>query len=275
MPSAQRIVITGAAGNLGRKLSRHLMDSGRYELCLLDRAPEGQPDVIVTDLSLTATAWMDHLQPGDIVVHLAGEGNARAEWPKLAGPNLDAVLNLYLAAAQRGVRRIVLASSVWVLNGYRDTPVPLRADLPPDPGGNAYGATKLFAERTGRAFALHHGLETVAVRIGACPPRNGRPDALARSGPWSQDCWLSDADFCTGLEAAITCAVTGFAVINLTSRNPRSSWSLSELEALTGFVPAEHRATTLTWRQRLRGRAARSGRNFTRRLSRFLVARDW
>ncbi len=49
MSDAQTVLITGAAGNLGAKLRRHL--EGRYRLRLLDRDPRGDPDIVPADLA--------------------------------------------------------------------------------------------------------------------------------------------------------------------------------------------------------------------------------
>ena len=74
--TAKTILITGASGNLGRKLSQHL--AGRYALRLLDRTAR-QPEVVTADLSVWEPGWVELFQGVDAVVHLAA--NPTAELP--------------------------------------------------------------------------------------------------------------------------------------------------------------------------------------------------
>lgn len=259
---APRIVlITGAAGNLGVKLRRHLEARGGYELRLLDIDPRGDDQIVPADLATYDETWTRLFKGVDVVVHLAANGSSSAEWPNLIGPNVDGLLNVHMAAAENGTPRVIVASSVWALAAHHQGEGPISAG-DPDPGPNAYGATKLFAERTARAFAQALGMTTVAVRIGAC--RIGENAPFASLDAWEDGCWLSNADLCRGLERAILAPLTGFTIVNLTSRNEGSRWSLAEAEALLGYSPtdrwspaeAHHRPTprfhpTMTWAQRL------------------------
>jgi NAD+ dependent glucose-6-phosphate dehydrogenase len=180
------VLITGATGNLGTKLRRHL--EGRYELRLMDIDPRGDETVVPADLSEWNEEWVEKFQDVNVVIHLAADPMAHQTWPNLIGPNLDAVANVYQAAALGGVDRVIYASSNHVLGGYQHVPEPARltTDIPPRPGtqyvvgGEArdstpYGSLKLFGERLGKSVADSIGLSVIAVRIGwvSCPPWSG------------------------------------------------------------------------------------------------------
>lgn len=230
------VVITGASGNLGVKLREHLAARGDYELRLIDIDPRSDPNVQAADLSLVDSAWTDRFAGADAVVHLAANANSAAAWDALIGPNVDASLNVYFAAARHGVRRVVLASSVWAMAGRRLGAETLHAD-DPDPGANAYGATKLFAERIAQAAWANHKISTVSLRLGGCRPGDNAP---ARNiDPWEEQCWLSNGDACRGLELAITADVQGAHVVNLVSQNPGSRWSLDEARRVLDYVPMD------------------------------------
>ena len=98
------VVITGAAGNLGGKLRRHLR--GRHRLCLLDLDPRGDADILAADLSQWDSRWVEQFEGADAVVHLAADPTAQQTWPNLVGPNVDATAHVHLAAARRGVQTI-------------------------------------------------------------------------------------------------------------------------------------------------------------------------
>jgi nucleoside-diphosphate-sugar epimerase len=231
------VVITGAGGNVGAKLRAHLVALGGYDLRLLDIDPRGDREILKADLSALDPAWSDRFEGADAVVHLAANGDAAATWDDLIAPNVDAVLNVYLAAARRQVPRVVFASSVWAMAGRPQDGALLTAG-DPDPGVNAYGASKLFGERTARAFWRSHGITTVILRLGGCRPGDNPPDFA--DDPWGEQCWISNRDICRGLELALSAETHGIAVANLTSANSGSRWTLDEARAVLGYEPQDH-----------------------------------
>ena len=187
MTLPRRILITGAAGTLGTKLAAHLR--GRCELVLIDRSPGD--GILTADLAVWDEGWARHFVGVDAVVHLAGNPVAHHPWPELIGPNLDAVLNLFEAAARGGAGRVVFASSNHVMGGYQlELEAAITPALPPRPGtqystgceardSTPYGSTKLFGERVGKHYAEARGLSVIAVRppppLANCPPGAGLP----------------------------------------------------------------------------------------------------
>ena len=252
MPNTKRVLITGATGNLGAKLTQHLQ--GRYELRLLDIDPRGDARVVAADLSRWDRGWVDQFKGVHVVVHLAGNPLAHQVWPNLVGPNVDAVIHVCAAAVAAGVKRVIFASSNHVLGGYKDErgPAKLTPDTPPRPGAryevqgeqrdsSPYGATKLFGERLGKCYADMHGLSVIALRIGWV--RQG--DNLAREvpperGPWFRMMWLSNRDFCQIVERCIEAdASIRFAVLNAMSANTGMRWDIEATRRLIGYEPQD------------------------------------
>ena len=133
MANPRTVLITGAAGNLGTKLRRHLEE--RYQLRLLDRELRGDKTIVEADLSQWDTAWSRLFAGVETVIHLAADPAADRSWPDLVAPNIDAMIHAYEAAAQGGAKRFVFASSNHVMGGYKETPeVVITPDLPPLPG---------------------------------------------------------------------------------------------------------------------------------------------
>ncbi|HEX6391051.1 MAG TPA: NAD-dependent epimerase/dehydratase family protein, partial [Solirubrobacteraceae bacterium] len=75
--------------------------------------------------------------------------------------NIDATLNVLVAAREEGVRRVVAASSSSVYGSVPD--LPKREDMPTLPL-SPYAVSKLAAESYCRAWFDLYGLETVALR---------------------------------------------------------------------------------------------------------------
>ncbi|MCI0682506.1 MAG: NAD(P)-dependent oxidoreductase [Gemmataceae bacterium] len=252
MEPLRTVLITGASGNLGRKLRDHLQ--GRFPLRLLDRDARGDPDVVVGDLARWSAGWADLFTGVDTVVHFAADPEAYRSWHELVGPNVDALINVYQAAIEGGARRFVFASSNHVMGGYQDEPgVRLTPELPPRPGlryvvdgqprnSAAYGAAKLFGERLGKCCAEARGLEVIAVRIGWVW-RGGAnvPANLPRErGAWFRLMWLSDRDFCHLMERCLLAELPGrFVIVNGMSANYGMAWDLESTRRILGYQPQD------------------------------------
>src|SRR5947208_2066655 len=96
MDASRVVLITGATGNLGGKLRRHL--EGRFPLRLLDRDARGDAAVHQADLSVWDASWADLFGGVHTVFHLAADPTAQQTWPNLVAPNLDALVHVYSAA---------------------------------------------------------------------------------------------------------------------------------------------------------------------------------
>ena len=232
------VLITGACGNIGRKLRAAWADV--YDLVLIDRAVgPGDSEVIEADLSAWDDDWTTHFHHVDTVVHLAANPDENAAWDDLVGPNLDALFNVFHAAALAGVERLVFASSNHAMGGYKDVgDGPITVDLPPLPDG-PYGATKLMGERLGRSLADAFDLSFVALRIGWVQRGENRPETLPDD--WNRKLWLSDADMVRLFEAAVEAELgdRSGVVVNGMSKNRGARWDLDESAERIGFRPED------------------------------------
>jgi uronate dehydrogenase len=221
---------------------------------LIDRDPRGATGVTEVDLSRFDSGWAGLFKSVQVVVHLAADATAHQKWPALIGPNVDAALHVFHAAASAGVDRVVFASSNHVMGGYKDDPVPavLGTDLEPRPGtdyvvdgerrnSRAYGATKLFGERIGKCFAETHGRTVIAARLGWVRPGGNRAEDIPIDREeWFRQMWLSDDDYCQLMECCIRApVVSGFHVVNGMSANTGMRWDLSTTRALVGYQPKD------------------------------------
>jgi uronate dehydrogenase len=252
MTMTKTVLITGATGNLGAKLRRHLQ--GRYPLRLLDINRRGDDAVVQADLSQWDQAWVEQFRGVDTVIHLAADPVAHQPWPNLLGPNLDAVINTFEAAVQMGVARVVYASSNHVMGGYQDASevTLITTDLPPRPGAryisdgqprdsSAYGTAKLFGERLGKCYAAARGLSVIAIRIGwVRPGENLAQEVPPERGPWFRLMWLSNRDYCQLMERCIEAGpAIRFAIINGMSANTGMRWDIEHTRKLVGYEPQD------------------------------------
>ncbi len=232
------VLITGANGNIGRKLVAAWEDV--YDLVLIDVEPgPDDPDVTIADLSELDEGWMALFHGVDTVIHLAATPRETSSWEELVRPNLDAVANVFLAASLAGVERIVFASSNHAMGGYRELgDIAISVDLPPRPG-NPYGAAKLMAERLGKTLSGVFDLTFVALRLGWVQPGPNRPETLPDE--WNKELWLSDGDMVRLFGRAVEADLgdRSFVVVNGMSRNHGTRWDLLDSFDTIGYTPKD------------------------------------
>ena len=162
-----RILITGAAGKIGRVLRKGL--AGPYELMRLTDIVRLDPpgpgeECVIADLG-DAPA-LERLCAGiDCVIHLAGISEEPTSWEEVLPANIVGSYHVFEAARRSGVRRVVYASSNHVVGFYRrDRTVGTQEPMRPD---GVYALSKCFGEALGRLYADKHGLSVACLRIGA------------------------------------------------------------------------------------------------------------
>lgn len=248
MHSLKSIVITGAAGNLGGKLCKHL--AGRFDLRLIDKNAAGDSSMVDADIAIWDNRWVDLFAGADAVVHLAAESIACLDMPKLSRTNIDGTVNVFEAARRGGVRRVIFASTNHVLGRYKYVSEPkwITTDLEPRPGGRfmeagwrydstAYATTKVFGERLGKCYSQIHDLEVIVVRFGfVVPGENEAENFPDRTDPWLRQLWLSNRDLCHLVDRCLAQELEEkFIIVHGTSNNGGSCWDMKSTERLLGF----------------------------------------
>ena len=239
LPEDRRtVLITGASGNIGRKLREAWRET--YDLVLIDARPDpDDPEVVVADLAEWDEEWVNLFYEADAVIHLAGNPNEFAAWDELVRPNMDALFNVFHASAQGGVERLIFASSNHAMGEYQPrAESPLTVDLPPRPDG-PYGGLKLAGERLGISLARAYGLSFIGIRIGWVQRGENRPETMPHD--WAVRMWLSNADLVRLFERAIEAELDEgeYAIVNGMSNNAGMRWSLAEAEARLGYRPQD------------------------------------
>ncbi len=165
-----RSLVTGGSGFIGS----HVVDALRgigHEVVVLDRMPfQHRPDVAfragdVTDLATVRAA----MQGIDYVHHEAAMSNVdhALEQPlACVRANVLGTANVLEAARGAGVRRVFLASSVWVYGGMRGDVVDEAAPLDPAGAMHVYTSSKIAGELITNDYAALYGLPVTIFRYG-------------------------------------------------------------------------------------------------------------
>jgi len=221
-----KILLTGASGNLGTHLRRWFVEHGRAFVATDIRAATDGGDVVIADLSDRSA--VDALMADDFsaVVHLGARAN-EAGWQDIVDANIVATYNVFEAARQAGVRRVIFASSYHVVGMYEAEQLPLAADVPVRPD-SLYGVSKVFGEALGRLYFDKFGIECLAIRI--CTAGNPGTPREARL-------WCSRDDLAGLIEAGLDAGTLGYRVVYGISNNPNSPVPV-ETGANLGWRPA-------------------------------------
>ncbi len=144
------VVVTGAAGNLGRRVLPILVADERVRRIVavdVEQVPVSAKTVIhsadLLDLDL-----VELLRGVGCVIHLASSSRTETDQRSAFRVNVDGTARLLEAAGLAGVRHVVAVSSAMVYGAWPNNPVPLTEDAALRPNADlAFAAQKLQLER--------------------------------------------------------------------------------------------------------------------------------
>jgi NAD+ dependent glucose-6-phosphate dehydrogenase len=202
------ILITGVYGLVGSCLYRRLIENPDYEVYGLDRSNQKSERVhedevaVVPDshLYLNDLSDINGLQQAfedkNTIIHMAGDPNADASWESVLKNNIEATYNVFEAAKQAGVRRVIIASTIQVSFGYFYNREPYKSiwagnyEVVPDcltkiktsdPVWpiNLYGSSKVFGESLARMVSSTTNMSCLCIRLGGVHSMDNVPPAVA------------------------------------------------------------------------------------------------
>jgi nucleoside-diphosphate-sugar epimerase len=235
----RRVLVTGAAGNIGSYFAEH--SHGKYDLRLMvqymDESAENlRPfgEVVAGDLG-DLDQMKEFCRGIDTVVHLAANPDPEATWRALLDANITGTYHMMVAARAAECRRLIYASSIHAVSGY-PADVQVKTAEPVNPG-DLYGVSKCFGEALGRYMAEQEGLSVIALRIGAFQPLETVRDE--KSGIALLDAFVSRRDLNQLIERCIDVENLQFAILHGLSNNRFKRLDISDARALVGYDPQD------------------------------------
>ncbi len=226
----KKLVLTGAAGRLGSYL-REPLSKLADELVSSDIADDIgtlYPGERYQKADLAKYDDIHALLDGaDMVVHFGAIGD-EAPFETILGPNIVGAYNVWEAAYQHKLRRVVYASSIHAVGMHpRQDFIGTDARHRPD---TFYGLAKCFAEDLGSLYWDKRGLESVCLRI---------LSAAQVTSTRALGTWLSYEDLIQLVVRAIDTPTTGFSVVYGVSDNDRTPVDNSKASFL-GYRPKDN-----------------------------------
>jgi uronate dehydrogenase len=225
-----RVLVTGAAGAIGSTLRKGL--HGGYALLRLSDvrnvgALQDGEEFVPADLG-DYDAVKAAMSGIDCVVHLGGIPR-EAPWPSILNANIIGTYNVFEAARECRVKRVVFASSNHAV-GYHRAARAIGIDVEPRPDSR-YGVSKVYGEALGRLYADKHGLSVACLRIGSfrVQPTDARQLAT----------WISPRDMVQLVRCCIDAPEYRYLVLYGVSNNTRSRWK-NPHAARIGYAPQDN-----------------------------------
>ena len=244
----KKILITGMSGLIGGILRSHLETLGGYELTALNRRPVDGVRTVQADIGDLNTI-RPAFEGQDVVVHLAAHVASEPMDDVVRG-NLAGTWNVYEAAREAGVKRVIFASSGDTIRGIDHDP-PYSQIVAGDyeavsrwewpkvtkelvRPGTIYGASKVWGEVLGRVYSADYGLSVLCVRIGSCPAEN-RPRTVREFAAW-----LSHRDVADILHRCIEApADLLYDIFFAVSNNKWNYRDIEHARRVLGYVPQD------------------------------------
>lgn len=224
-----RILLTGAAGMLGKILRENLR--GYCDILrvsdLREVAPAGVGEEVVKGDLGDFDAVKAMVENCDFIIHLGGMA-VENTFDTILHANIRGTYNIYEAARQEGVPRILFASSNHTI-GFHQRTTQLDAESLTRPD-SIYGVSKCFGESLSRYYFDKYNIETGVVRIGSCFPKPKDKRMMAT--------WMSFADFTDLVKCIFEADYIGYTIIYGVSANKQQWWD-NHLSGFLGWHPKD------------------------------------
>ena len=226
----KKLVLTGAAGRLGSYL-REPLAAMCEELVSTDITDDIGALYPGETFAKADVAVYDQIAPlledADMVVHFGAIVDEKP-FMELLGPNFVGSYNIWEAAYQHGLKRVVYASSIHAVGMHKKADF-IGIDAPHKPD-TFYGLAKCFSEDLASMYWDKRGLEAVCLRILSCAQVNN-PRALGS--------WLSYDDLIQLVTRAVDTPSVGFSVVYGVSNNDRAPVDNAKASFL-GYRPKDN-----------------------------------
>jgi uronate dehydrogenase len=229
----KRLLITGAAGKIGSSM-RALLNQHYPIIRLSDIAPlkQERPNEEIDQTNLADLDAVRKMVEGvDAIVHLGGIGGVgrEKEWQAVVDANITGCFNVFEAAREAHVKRLVYTSSNHAVGFYPRTER-LDHTTPPRPD-TRYGVSKVVGESLSSLYAFKHGMQVLCIRVGNFNPQPKEARHLS--------IWVSPRDLAQLVRIGLEHPEIQYEVVYGVSGNTRSWWDNSNAERL-GYKPQDN-----------------------------------
>jgi len=245
----RKVLVTGGAGGIATAFKKY--SEGCFEISSLDRVEVDGIPSHVADMAVLGDI-LPAFKDIDTVVHLGADPNPQSPWDSVLNNNIVATHNVFEAAQQSGVKRVIFASSNHTVGSHYKNTEPFRSIL----DGNLnpvsaeipviskdvirpcclYGVSKVFGEAIASYYHDIHGLSCICIRIGGISRENRSDQSTS-----NLVLWLSHRDASQLISKCIEAPGTvGFEIVYGTSNNDLRFGELDTAKSVLGYSPQDN-----------------------------------
>lgn len=229
----QSVLIVGAAGKIGSSLRDYL---GKYYnfRCLDIQAIPDIADMIIADVNDFA-AVLQAMQEIDTVIHLAANPSPYQGWHDVYTSGIQGTYNVFEAARQAGVKKIIYASSCYVSKGWginRKKLITVDDSVRPN---SLYGVGKAVGETLGYYYADNYQLSVICLRIGVF----GTYSNVQQTDDWHASMWCSSRDFAQLIQCILEKENLGFQIFYAISNNSNKFVDIGNALKIVDYNPQD------------------------------------
>ena len=226
----KKLVLTGAAGRLGSYLREPLcqITESLVSTDIIDDIGKTHKNETYIKADLANLSEVSNALDGaDMVIHFGAIAD-EAPFNDILQANIIGAYNVWEAARQHGLRRVVYASSIHAV-GMHPRTMNIGTDVAHKPD-TFYGLAKCFAEDLGSLYWDKFQIESVCLRILSCAQVKG---ARALGS------WLSYDDLIQLVHRSIDTPTVGHTIVYGISNNDRSPVDNTNAQFL-GYRPKDN-----------------------------------
>ena len=174
---------------------------------------------------------------------MAADPRVKASWESTLQNNIVGTRNVFEAAREVGIKRVIFASSNHVTGAYHGIEPPLFFNKEHDPRrilvtdpirpDGEYGVSKAFGEALARYYASRWGISFICLRIGVV-----LADDRPVGHPWFKKGWLSQRDLLQLVNKSLESNVV-YGIYYGMSNNAGGFWDITNARLELGYEPQD------------------------------------
>ncbi len=234
-PTTQKVILlTGSAGAIGMSLQHELGKDYHFRCLDIRKVPHAQDfrRVNITNFKAVLKA----MRGVEAVIHLAANPSVDQPWQDVYTSGINGTYNVFEAARQLGIKKIIYASTNHV-SGWRqvlkEPHITPEQAIRPD---SLYAVGKAFGEALGQYFCDRYEMSIICLRIGWFQTE---PKLYVPNDPLLAT-WCRSRDLAQMVRRSLEHENLGFQIFYAISGNTRRYWDISNAQAILGYEPEDN-----------------------------------
>jgi len=190
------ILVTGSNGICGSAIFESILNE-KYSIIYTDIKQNRNKNFVVADLTdLNSIKSLFDKFKFDTLIHFGGSSDPKTEWKDVLNNNITGTYNILNVAVEKGIKKIIFASTNHVMGMY-EINNPLKCFSLPEASSNKeiidnkmdvkpdslYGVSKLFGENLCKFYSENFNVSCYIIRIGSIREKNNdHPYIYAEEG---------------------------------------------------------------------------------------------